>query len=316
MINPVPQATSERIFSHKNKSNNSTKSNEKYYLILKRKDLHQYYCPHARHKNNPFVQRQNHLKNDNENLYKDNSFIANKLYEQQAQGRLVQRRLTKRSIDIIASNRNFLNADKTTTSTTTPSPSTGFSDTLPIWAPSLTSTSTTETPSMSSPPESINEIMNDVSNGTNNGNNNDLLNSPNFNITVETAVFVDESLYHILSKTFPIDTEQQIVLYVLTIMNAVQLLFKQPSLGRSVDISVVLMDLLRQQPKVCVRLLIWHMSRAGYQCYLPQTIMIIFFIVYAYCSYCLAIDPDRSINQTRAFLKRNCKDNDKTKKCL
>jgi len=71
-----------------------------------------------------------------------------------------------------------------------------------------------------------------------------------FNITVETAVFVDESLYHLLSKTFPIDTEQQIVLYVLTIMNAVQLLFKQPSIGRSVEISVVLMDLLKQQPKV------------------------------------------------------------------
>lgn len=71
-----------------------------------------------------------------------------------------------------------------------------------------------------------------------------------FNITVETAVFVDESLYKLLSATFPIDTEQQIVLYVLTIMNAVQLLFKQPSIGRSVEISVVLMDLLKQQPKV------------------------------------------------------------------
>ncbi|KAH9409287.1 Adt-1p [Tyrophagus putrescentiae] len=32
-------------------------------------------------------------------------------------------------------------------------------------------------------------------------------------------------------------------------MNAVQLLFKQPSIGRSVEISVVLMDLLKQQPK-------------------------------------------------------------------
>lgn len=249
MINPVPQSTTERIFSHKNKSNNSTtKLNEKYYLILKRKDLHQYYCPHARNKNNPFVQRQNRLKNDNENLYRDNSF--NNLHEQQMQGRHVGKHLTKRSIDIIASNRNFLDADKTTTSTT-PSPSNSFSNTLPIWTPRTTSSSTTETPSMSPLPESINEILDNVSNGTNSANNNDL-SSPNFNITVETAVFVDESLYHILSKTFPIDTEQQIVLYVLTIMNAVQLLFKQPSLGRSVDISVVLMDLLRQQPKVCV----------------------------------------------------------------
>lgn len=78
-----------------------------------------------------------------------------------------------------------------------------------------------------------------------------------FNITVETAVFIDESLYYALSKTFPIETEHQIVLYVLTIMNAVQLLFKQPSIGRSVDISVVLMDLLRQQPKVSALLIDW-----------------------------------------------------------
>ncbi len=53
-----------------------------------------------------------------------------------------------------------------------------------------------------------------------------------------------------MRRTFPADTEQQIVTYVLTIMNAVQLLFKQPSLGRTVDISVVLMDILKQQPRV------------------------------------------------------------------
>jgi len=70
------------------------------------------------------------------------------------------------------------------------------------------------------------------------------------NLTVETAVFIDETLYSLMRRTFPTDTEQQIVTYVLTIMNAVQLLFKQPSLGRTVDISVVLMDILKQQPRV------------------------------------------------------------------
>lgn len=44
--------------------------------------------------------------------------------------------------------------------------------------------------------------------------------------------------------------EQEIVTYVLTIMNAVQLLFKQSSLGREVLISVVLMDVLKTQPLV------------------------------------------------------------------
>ena len=49
--------------------------------------------------------------------------------------------------------------------------------------------------------------------------------------------------------------EQEIVTYVLTIMNAVQLLFKQSSLGREVLISVVLMDVLKLQPVVSLRML-------------------------------------------------------------
>ncbi|KAI1280503.1 A disintegrin and metalloproteinase with thrombospondin motifs 16 [Halotydeus destructor] len=68
-------------------------------------------------------------------------------------------------------------------------------------------------------------------------------------VTVETAVFIDETLYDLMKRTFPVNTEQEIVTYVLTIMNAVQLLFKQPSLGRHVDISVVLMDILKVQPR-------------------------------------------------------------------
>uniref|UniRef100_T1KD58 Peptidase M12B domain-containing protein n=1 Tax=Tetranychus urticae TaxID=32264 RepID=T1KD58_TETUR len=68
-------------------------------------------------------------------------------------------------------------------------------------------------------------------------------------ITVETAVFIDETLYQLMQKTFPGDTEHQVVTYVLTIMNAVQLLFRQPSLGMSVNISIVLLDILKTQPK-------------------------------------------------------------------
>jgi hypothetical protein len=87
----------------------------------------------------------------------------------------------------------------------------------------------------------------------------------NINLTVETAVFIDETLYSLMRRTFPADTEQQIVTYVLTIMNAVQLLFKQPSLGRTVDISVVLMDILKQQPRV---------GLAHYSFWLKKTILI------------------------------------------
>ncbi|RWS08652.1 A disintegrin and metalloproteinase with thrombospondin motifs 16-like protein, partial [Dinothrombium tinctorium] len=68
-------------------------------------------------------------------------------------------------------------------------------------------------------------------------------------VAIETAVFIDESLYALMKHTFPSDTEQKIVTYVLTIMNAVQLIFKQPSLGLDVDISVILMDIFKTQPK-------------------------------------------------------------------
>lgn len=72
-------------------------------------------------------------------------------------------------------------------------------------------------------------------------------------VTVETAVFVDETLYDIMQKTFPVNTEQEIVTYVLTIMNAVQLLFVQSALGQyTINISIVLMDILKVQPRVCI----------------------------------------------------------------
>lgn len=67
---------------------------------------------------------------------------------------------------------------------------------------------------------------------------------------VETAVFLDEELYRLLAGTFARQAEQQIVTYVLTIMNAVQILFRQRALAAQLHISVVLMDILKSQPKV------------------------------------------------------------------
>ncbi|XP_076307302.1 A disintegrin and metalloproteinase with thrombospondin motifs 16-like isoform X2 [Tachypleus tridentatus] len=69
------------------------------------------------------------------------------------------------------------------------------------------------------------------------------------NPVIETAVFTDESFYHVMRRAFPTDTDQHLSTYVLAVMNAVQLLFKDSSLGnRSPDLTLVLLDILRVQP--------------------------------------------------------------------
>lgn len=40
-------------------------------------------------------------------------------------------------------------------------------------------------------------------------------------VHVETAVFVDSDMYHLMSNNFPIDTEREIVRFVLAMVNAV-----------------------------------------------------------------------------------------------
>ncbi|CAN8004195.1 unnamed protein product, partial [Ixodes hexagonus] len=72
---------------------------------------------------------------------------------------------------------------------------------------------------------------------------------------VEAAVFVDQALYQAMTRAFPGNTDQELVTYVLTIMNAVQMLFKHDSLGRSMDVTVVELEILKLQPRVRDRLL-------------------------------------------------------------
>ena len=183
VINPIARNTLERITDGNRNGTTAGIAHYPLHVIVRKNDMHNYRCPHTT--------AQPHW-----DLFSVHNILNSTLHHS----------LQKRSIDVVASNLNFLDADNM--------------------------------PSTNSPPKSTN---------TSNSSGDKRI---SFNITVETAVFVDQSLYQVLSKTFPVDTEQQIVLYVLTIMNAVQLLFKQPSIGRSVEISVVLMDLLKQQPKV------------------------------------------------------------------
>lgn len=194
LVNPIPSSILRRIFP------NSTSDPREvtHHVVIQKTSLQDYECPH---KSRPRMELA-HAHTWNVSLARP-----------------------KRSIDVIGSNLNFLDADE--------SPSTLAPPTSPVG-----------------------------------GEGNSTARPVSFNITVETAVFVDESLHKSLSKTFPVDTEQQIVLYVLTIMNAVQLLFKQPSIGRSVEISVVLMDLLKTQPKVsppipCVNVTCRSLAQCG-----------------------------------------------------
>lgn len=72
-------------------------------------------------------------------------------------------------------------------------------------------------------------------------------------VVIETAVFVDQALYHQLRNTLAAEhSDRPIVSYVLTIMNAVQRLFAQSSLAAPLQLSVVLLDILKTQPSVSI----------------------------------------------------------------
>ncbi|KAL1470983.1 hypothetical protein MTO96_023904 [Rhipicephalus appendiculatus] len=53
-----------------------------------------------------------------------------------------------------------------------------------------------------------------------------------------------------MARAFPgEDTDRELVTYVLTIMNAVQMLFKHESLGKNIDVTVVELEVLKLQPR-------------------------------------------------------------------
>ncbi|EFX89976.1 hypothetical protein DAPPUDRAFT_309664 [Daphnia pulex] len=68
-------------------------------------------------------------------------------------------------------------------------------------------------------------------------------------ITIETAVFVDAFLYSHMARTnFPDDTEQEMTHFVLAMINAVQLLYQDDSLGREIDFQVQRLEMWTRQP--------------------------------------------------------------------
>ncbi|CAG9795964.1 unnamed protein product [Diatraea saccharalis] len=67
-------------------------------------------------------------------------------------------------------------------------------------------------------------------------------------IFVETAVFVDRDLYKHMIVNFPKDTERELVRFVLAMINAVQLIYHDPSLGRPVNFILKRLEILHEDP--------------------------------------------------------------------
>ncbi|XP_053614475.1 A disintegrin and metalloproteinase with thrombospondin motifs adt-1-like [Plodia interpunctella] len=67
-------------------------------------------------------------------------------------------------------------------------------------------------------------------------------------VFVETAVFVDRDLYKHMTINFPKDTERELVRFILAMINAVQLLYHDHSLGRPVNFILKRLEILHEDP--------------------------------------------------------------------
>ncbi|XP_065207544.1 A disintegrin and metalloproteinase with thrombospondin motifs adt-1-like [Planococcus citri] len=75
----------------------------------------------------------------------------------------------------------------------------------------------------------------------------------NTEIFVETAVFVDKDLYAHMSSTFPQNTEKELIKFVLALINAVHLLYHDPSLGWVINFVLKRLEILHTDPSGLVR---------------------------------------------------------------
>ncbi|XP_011178053.1 uncharacterized protein LOC105209376 [Zeugodacus cucurbitae] len=65
---------------------------------------------------------------------------------------------------------------------------------------------------------------------------------------IETAIFVDRDLFQHMSKNFPDNTESQMIRFVLAMINAVQLLYHDRSLGRRINFVLKRLEILYNDP--------------------------------------------------------------------
>lgn len=67
---------------------------------------------------------------------------------------------------------------------------------------------------------------------------------------VEAAFFVDESLYKHVEKVFPNDTKRQVTIFALTLINQLQVVYEQESLGGLVSITLTYFEIMYPQAHV------------------------------------------------------------------
>ncbi|KAF4521806.1 hypothetical protein B566_EDAN012463 [Ephemera danica] len=72
--------------------------------------------------------------------------------------------------------------------------------------------------------------------------------APGRPLFVELAVFVDRDLFRHMAINFPRDTEREVTRVVLAMVNAVQLLYHDPSLGRAVTFVLKRLEVLHSEP--------------------------------------------------------------------
>ncbi|XP_056633352.1 A disintegrin and metalloproteinase with thrombospondin motifs adt-1-like isoform X1 [Diorhabda sublineata] len=70
---------------------------------------------------------------------------------------------------------------------------------------------------------------------------------------VETAVFVDRDLFEHMKSNFPHETEREVIRFVLAMINAVQLLYHDPSLGRPVNFVLKRLEILKEDVPGLIR---------------------------------------------------------------
>ncbi|CAG7828000.1 unnamed protein product, partial [Allacma fusca] len=72
-------------------------------------------------------------------------------------------------------------------------------------------------------------------------------------LTIETAVFIDKDLFKHMKSNFPDDTHGEVTRIVLAMINAVQLLYQDPSLGHRVDFVLKRLEVLISDPPGLLR---------------------------------------------------------------
>lgn len=68
-------------------------------------------------------------------------------------------------------------------------------------------------------------------------------------LNVEIAIFVDQDLYRLMAVNFESNTEKEIIRFVLAMVNAVDLLYHDPSLGRQINFILKRLEILHSDPE-------------------------------------------------------------------